>query len=194
MKQEKIFINCPYDKKYKPLFFALIYICQFYEYEPIFAADEGSSSDRMGIIVDCMKKSKYSIHDISRIESKNPRFNMPFELGMYYMHMHENAKEKKMLVLEGKANISDITLSDLSGTEIKCHNNKLEDLFKAVRPFFIQLKKDKKDSASKMYEDYLVKCLYEIEVKAKDNGFKSYLDLDFSEFKGYVKDYYSNNR
>ena len=106
--QSQVFINCPYDEDYKHLFFALIYICVFFGCEPIFAACEESSSDRMETIIHCIEKSKYAIHDISKINVETPRYNMPFELGMYYMHIHEKGKNKKMLILEHSCN-SEIT-------------------------------------------------------------------------------------
>ena len=187
--QNKIFINCPYDDDYKQFFFALIYICEFFGYDPIFAACDESSSDRMENIVNCIKESRYSIHDISKINEKNPRYNMPFELGMYYMHIRETDSTKKMLILEGEKNKSDITLSDLSGSEIKCHNNDLEGVFRCVRPFFVQLGCSKKDSPNRMYKEYLLNCLREIDTRAKENGYESYLDLDSLEYKRYIEEY-----
>ena len=162
MPKDKVFINCPYDEKYKELFFALIYMCEVNDLEPIFAACDESSSDRMTNIYNCIIKSKYAIHDISRIKDRIPRFNMPFELGMYYMHIREKAKNKKMLILEGEKNKSDKTISDLSGLEIKCHNNDVEGIFRAARPFFAQINTTLKDSASKMYNEYICNCIRKI--------------------------------
>lgn len=191
-KSLKVFINCPYDNEYKPLFFAMIYICIFYGLDPIFAACDESSSDRMKNIVKYMKDSNYAIHDISRIHGDMPRFNMPFELGMYYMHIQESRQNKSMLILEGENNKSDIVISDLSGSEIKCHSNDIELLFKVVRPFLWQFYPDKKDAPQKMYLSYMLECLTEIDTKVKNQGYSNYLDLDFFEFKIYIQEYFDN--
>jgi hypothetical protein len=93
---------------------------------------------------------------------------MPFELGMYYMHLHEKGKGKKMLILEGEKDKSDTTISDLSGIEIKCHYNDLEGIFKAVRPFFFQIHSEIRNySANKMYDSYIMECLANIKTEIK---------------------------
>ena len=188
-RQPKIFINCPYDDEYKPLFFAMIYICEYFGYTPIFAASDESSSDRMDNIVKCIQESNYAIHDISKIHETIPRYNMPFELGMYYMHIKENGKKKRMLILEGESNKSDVVISDLSGTEIKCHSNELEELFKAIRSFLRQFNTNIKDSPQKLYIKYMLDYLVQLEFTVKANGFKNYLELSPSEFEEYVQDY-----
>ena len=187
--RDKIFINCPYDEEYKCLFFALIYICELFGYEPTFAACDESSGDRMKNIVSCIIESRYSIHDISKTREELPRFNMPFELGMYYMHIIENNHSKKMLILEGEKDKSDKTLSDLSGMEIKCHYNKIEGVFSAIRPFFMERSEKPVDSANKMFKDYLLVCILAINDMAVSHGYSNYLEMDFLEFKKYVEYY-----
>lgn len=188
-KQSKIFINCPYDKEYKPFFFAMIYICEYFGYKPIFAACDESSSDRMENIVKCIQESNYAIHDISKIHETIPRYNMPFELGMYYMHIKEKGKKKRMLILEGDNKKSDEVISDLSGTEIKCHFNELEELIKAIRLFLRQFNVEIKDAPQKIYKQYMFDYLVQLDFSVKANGFNNYLELNPLEFKEYVQDY-----
>ena len=184
-----MFINCPYDEKYKPLFFAIIYLCELYSYDPIFAACDESSGDRMSNIIDCINESKYSIHDISKTKSKEPHFNMPFELGMYYMHINEHDKTKKLLILEGEKHKSDKTLSDLSGLEVKCHSNEIEGVFNCIRPFFNQVGIKNKKSYHRLFLEYMAECLAEIKDRAEENGYDNYLELSPLDFKSYVEEY-----
>ena len=104
----KVFINCPYDDQYIVNFRLLIYLCYYFGCEPIFASEDHSAAPRGEKIVELIQKSDYAIHDLSRVElSKDkslPRFNMPFELGMYYMHVQEDSKSKPFLVLDGEKN------------------------------------------------------------------------------------------
>jgi hypothetical protein len=83
-----VFINCPFDEEYMPLLHALVYsICRC-GFVPQCALGEDDGSDgRLDKIIRCIKNCRYGIHDISRIETNThnlPRFNMPFELGVFF--------------------------------------------------------------------------------------------------------------
>ena len=62
-----------------------VYRCGFF---PKTALDEDDGSDnRLTKIIRKIRDSRYGIHDLSRIELSNaawPRFNMPFELGIFF--------------------------------------------------------------------------------------------------------------
>ena len=83
---ENVFINCPIDEEYAPLFQAIVFTIHRLGFRPRCSRevyDSGGSrlENIMEIIADC----KYGIHDISRTQlgtNKLPRFNMPFELGI----------------------------------------------------------------------------------------------------------------
>ena len=85
---DSVFINCPFDKKYQRMLRAMVftvYRCGFY---PITAMDEDNGlENRIDKITKLIRKCRYGIHDISRIElniNGYPRFNMPYELGIFY--------------------------------------------------------------------------------------------------------------
>lgn len=85
---DRIFINCPFDAEYMPLLQAIvfgIYRCGFY---PVCALEEDDGTDsRLDKIERCIESCRYGIHDISRTETntnKYPRFNMPFEIGLFF--------------------------------------------------------------------------------------------------------------
>ena len=84
----RVFINCPFDPGYDEIFRASTYTiiaCGFY---PVSALQQNDGGPRLDKLSKLIKSCKYSIHDISMVEldneSKLPRFNMPFELGIDY--------------------------------------------------------------------------------------------------------------
>ena len=88
------------------------------------------------MIVDC----GFSIHDVSRVEldktSKLPRFNMPLELGAdlgLRFRGPDRQKDRKTLILDGDPHRYDKTLSDISGMDIKAHNDDAAKVIGRVR-------------------------------------------------------------
>lgn len=90
-----------------------------------------------------MAVSKYSIHDLSRMEPLKrkdyPRFNMPFECGIDFGLKMSNEKkygDKKFLILEKEQYRYQRVLSDISGNDIKAHKENPEQIVKVVRDWF----------------------------------------------------------
>jgi hypothetical protein len=127
---DSIFINCPFDDDYKPILRAIIYAiyrCGFY---PQTALDEDDGTElRLLKIMRKMKSCRYGIHDLSRIElnlASFPRFNMPFELGIFWgaKYFGDSAQNhKNALILERQKYTYQQYISDLSGIDTKAHNN-----------------------------------------------------------------------
>ena len=122
-----------------PLFHATIftvYQCGFF---PVCALMEDDGSDnRLDKIIRCIEQCRYSIHDISRTELSNgfPRFNMPFELGIFFGAKRFGQKEQKMktaLILEKEKFTYQKYISDLSGMDTKAHNNDVETVIRNIR-------------------------------------------------------------
>ena len=97
---DKVFINCPFDEHYIDMLQALvftIYRCGFFQ---ITAMNEENAMDiRLDKLVRLIKDAKYAVHDLSRLEPNNlgfPRFNMPFELGLYFGAKKYGVKEQKV--------------------------------------------------------------------------------------------------
>lgn len=84
---DSVFINCPFDDEYMPLLQSVVFSVYRCGFLPVCAlADEDGSDSRLDKIVRYIEGCRYSIHDISRTELTNnfPRFNMPFELGIFF--------------------------------------------------------------------------------------------------------------
>src|SRR5712691_1199087 len=84
-----VFINCPFDRQYQPLFDATVFCvveCGFVPRCTLEFTDAGEV--RIENIYRLVDQCDHSIHDISRTEVegqpyKLPRFNMPLELGIF---------------------------------------------------------------------------------------------------------------
>jgi hypothetical protein len=111
-----------------------IYRCGFF---PRTALDEDDGTElRLLKIIRKIKSCRYGIHDLSRIELNTanfPRFNMPFELGVFFgakSFGDNHQKGKNALVLERQKYTYQQYISDLSGIDTKAHNN---DPFTALK-------------------------------------------------------------
>ena len=79
-----VFVNCPFDNQYKPLLDAALFAIHDCGFAARTALEvSGSGVTRLEKIARIIDGSRFSIHDISRVEltasSPLPRFNMPFE-------------------------------------------------------------------------------------------------------------------
>ena len=109
--------------------------------EPRIALERADSGElRLTKIVELIKVSKYSIHDLSRSEAAKAgepyRLNMPFELGVDYgcrLFGKPQQREKLTLILEGRPHASKAAISDLSGVDIQCHHGDPYQVFRVVR-------------------------------------------------------------
>lgn len=126
-----VFINCPFDKEYysllRPLLFTIVYL----GFDPRIALETSDSGEsRIDKICGLIKASKYSVHDLSRLRAKKKgefyRLNMPFELGVDYgsrRFASARFRRKRYLILEEQPHSYKRALSDISGLDIKPHEN-----------------------------------------------------------------------
>lgn len=143
--EKSVFINCPFDGDYRPLLKILIFSLIKYGLVPRIALENSDSGQaRIIKILELIKESKYSIHDLSRLKSAKAdefvRMNMPFELGIDFGARNFSASlaSKKFLVLEATNYDYMKALSDMNGFDIKIHNNNSEKLIMSVRSWLIE--------------------------------------------------------
>ena len=137
-----VFVNVPFDDDYAALFDALIFVLYACGYRARCALEESDSGDiRLDKLVQLMRISPRSVHDLSRIDlGKNdlPRFNMPFELGMaigarrFGGPRHRSDRIKIMVTQPYKL---PAYLSDLGGNDPDAHNSDPAELIRIVRNF-----------------------------------------------------------
>lgn len=138
---DNVFINCPFDSAYKPVLDAIVFAvfdCGFIARCTL--EEEDASQIRIDKIYHIISECKYSIHDISRTEpdtaSGLPRFNMPLELGIYLgakKFGSDQHRKKKCLILDREPYRYQQFISDISGQDIKAHQNDPRIAIRIVR-------------------------------------------------------------
>lgn len=138
---DNVFINCPFDATYKPLFDAIVFAvhdCGFIAHCAL--EEEDTSQVRIDKIYNIIADCCYGIHDISRTEldeiSSLPRFNMPLELGIFLGAKKfgvQEQKRKNCLVLDREPYRYQQFISDIAGQDIQVHSNSPELVIKVVR-------------------------------------------------------------
>ncbi|MFZ4476155.1 MAG: hypothetical protein ACOYPR_13235 [Saprospiraceae bacterium] len=143
MNQNFVFVNCPFDNHYFPLLKSLLFTLIYIEFEPRISETTDSGQVRLNKIYKLMFDSKYSIHDLSRMEplilNDLPRFNMPFECGIDFgirMSGDQDIVNKQFLILEKEQHRYKQVISDISGNDIKAHHNSAELVIKVTRDWF----------------------------------------------------------
>jgi hypothetical protein len=139
--KDNVFINCPFEAEYysllRPLLFTIIYL----RLKPRIALERTDSGEpRINKIIELISKSKYAIHDLSRIKARKSgelfRLNMPFELGIDVgcrLFKPGITSQKKCLILEAERFRYQAAISDLSNSDIAVHGNEPESVVVEVR-------------------------------------------------------------
>ena len=135
-----VFINCPFDGEFAPLFDAVVFAVACCGFLPRSALESGTVAEsRMERIAKAVFSSKYSIHDLSRCKGEGDenlaRFNMPLELGIAMGRRLASARKKDrhdwlLLVREGHQYAKFV--SDLAGYDPKKHNGTVEVIIPMV--------------------------------------------------------------
>ena len=149
--ENNIFINCPFDNDYYPILRPLIFTIIYHGYTPRISLENSDSGQpRLDKLRGLINDSKYSIHDLSRLQSIKKRefyrLNMPFELGIDFgcrVFSNDGHGEKKFLILEKESYNYMKALSDINGFDIKQHSNSPQGVIKAVRNWFVETLKYK---------------------------------------------------
>lgn len=137
--RQSIFINCPFDRRYKPLLHGATFAVVRCGFVPRCALErEDSSEPRFERILRTIEECQYGIHDLSRIEldSGFPRFNMPLELGLFLgaKRFGRHAQDKKScLIFERTPHTYDRFISDFSGYDVASHRDDPARVVRAVR-------------------------------------------------------------
>jgi hypothetical protein len=172
-RENNVFINCPFDDEYIPLLRPLLFTIIYLEKEPLISMLKDSSKNRLEEIIELMKQAKYSIHDLSRIKGKNPRFNMPLELGIDLGLIHSKQKllkEKIILILESKKYSLIPIMSDIAGNDVMCHNNNPKEIIECVRNWHIATTKKTNIAYSEEFHFYYDSFLENFNDRLKTKG------------------------
>jgi len=136
---DSVFVNCPFDAEYDPIFHAIVFAIHDCGYVARCALEANDSGDvRIEKILAVIDQCKFGIHDISRTELNEhrlPRFNMPLELGLFLgARRFAGGRTKKItLILDTEPYRYREFCSDISGQDIQVHKKDPIEAIKVVR-------------------------------------------------------------
>lgn len=142
---DQVFINCPFDGQYVNMFRACTFTILDAGFIPRCSLEVDNAMEfRLAAIIQIIRDCRYGIHDISRvtpdIESNLPRFNMPFELGIFFSAKHfgnTQQTQKESLVLEEHKYRYQKFISDIAGIDVRPHSNNQKKLILAIRNWLV---------------------------------------------------------
>ena len=142
--ENRVFINCPFDPAYRPLFEAVVFAtfdCGFYPRSALEVDD--STQVRIVRIHDIIRQCRLAIHDISRTQldpaTGLPRFNMPLELGIFLGAKEFGSRDHRRkvgIILDTDAHRYHKYISDIAGQDVRAHGRKPDEAIRQVREFF----------------------------------------------------------
>lgn len=135
-----VFVNCPFDDAYTPIFNSIIYTVIRFGYRARCALEaDDASENRFGKICEIIGQCRFGIHDISRTEVDGdpplPRFNMPLELGLFLgakRFGNRVQKDKICIVFDRERFRFQRFISDIAGQDIHAHGGDWRTLVKEL--------------------------------------------------------------
>jgi hypothetical protein len=135
-----VFLNIPYDAEFERLYLAYVLGLTTLGFDVRITFDDSEATDRLGRIIGLIKKSDYSIHDLSRVQtslSGEPRFNMPLELGLA-LYRSRTTKRHRVYIFEQEDYRIQRSTSDLNGIDPKIHDGTPERVLSQLRNIFLR--------------------------------------------------------
>jgi hypothetical protein len=138
---DAVFINVPFDRRYKKLFDALVFAVHDCGFLARSAREQDDGSQvRLDKLYEIVGDCRFGIHDLSRttLDAKNrlPRFNMPLELGIFLGAKKYGGRKqagKSCLILDRESFRYQIFWFDIAGQDIRPHYNDVSHAIGAVR-------------------------------------------------------------
>jgi hypothetical protein len=142
LRDRSVFLNIPYDSGFENLFLAYIAGISAFGFAPRATLEIPFGERRLNRILSLIQESKYSVHDLSRVQVERkapraPRFNMPFELGLTVAIEKSSYPDHAWVVCETVAHRIKKSLSDLDGTDAYIHNGTIAGVFRELRNAFV---------------------------------------------------------
>jgi hypothetical protein len=144
-KGNHVFVNCPFDADYRPIFDGIVFAI----YSLGFAARCALEGDDSGYVRLCkieriVDECRFGIHEISAVgldpATGLPRFNMPLELGLFLECRRfgdERQREKRRLILDSRRYRYRNFISDISGQDIRAHEGQPRQAIVEVRNWLV---------------------------------------------------------
>jgi hypothetical protein len=199
--ERSVFVNCPFDKEYKPLFEAIVFAIHDCGYLARCALEVDDGSEvRIEKVAKIIGDCRFGLHDISRTQPDSasglPRFNMPFELGLFLgakRFGRAEQKQKSCLILDVEPYRFQKFLSDISGQDIASHAGDLVTAISRVRDWLsTAIPRSIRVPGGKAMTDRY--AIFRRELPAMCESYRLSLDeLTFSDYVAEVEDWLTLN-
>ena len=156
------FVNCPFDEDYDHILQAVLFCLVRFGLKPRIATERSDTGEpRVNKIVNLIRSSKYSVHDLCRCQAQAKgeyyRLNMPFELGLDFGCRHYGAgrlSSKVILVLEEQRYRYQATISDLAGSDVEAYGGDYQVAVRKVRNWLAGMPGFEAIGAARVLADY----------------------------------------
>jgi hypothetical protein len=140
--KDSVFLNIPYDSTFGKLFLAYIAATSAFGFTPRATLEIPFGERRLDRILALILESRYSIHDLSRVQLDRkapctPRFNMPFELGLTVALARSEHRDHSWIVCESMRHRIKKSLSDLDGTDAYVHGGTIAGVCRELGNAFV---------------------------------------------------------
>jgi hypothetical protein len=141
VRSSHVFINCPFDTGYQPIFNAIVFAVYDLGFIGRCALEDDDAGEvRLEKIQRIIEECRFGINDISTVTldaaTGLPRFNMPLELGLFLGCKRfgaDNQKNKRTLILDSEPYRYRQFISDVAGQDIRTHGGDPDRVIRAVR-------------------------------------------------------------
>src|SRR6266478_4230867 len=176
-----VFLNIPYDDAFENLLLAYISGLSAFGFVPRATLEIPFSKRRLERIVSLIASSRYSVHDLSRVQldrnaPSTPRFNMPFELGIT---VGLGNTKHSWIVCETVRRRINKSLSDLDGTDVYIHGGTVRGVFRELSNAFVRNRRQ--PSVEQMMQIYRIlrsKCASILQNAGAKDPFNARVFLD----------------
>jgi len=159
---DNVFINCPFDEAYRPMFRALVFTVHACGMTARSALEVDNGAEvRIEKITRIIGQCRHSIHDISHTDadaaSGLPRMNMPFELGLFLgakRYGGPRHQSKTCIIFDRERYRYQQFLSDIAGQDIRAHRNDPAELIRSVRNALATMRPARLPSGQLIREQY----------------------------------------
>jgi hypothetical protein len=171
VEKDSVFLNVPYDDRFKSLYIAYIVGLTELGLTPKVTLAIPGGINRLDRIFALIQSCSYSIHDLSRVQmDRTPpptaRFNMPLELGLAIAWAKLNPSRHIWFVSESVDRRAQKSLSDLNGTDFNIHDGSPKGVMRELCNAFVR--REHRPTVPRMMksDDALIRVLPKIKLNS----------------------------
>lgn len=198
---DQVFVNCPFDKGYKPIFDAIVFAITDLGFVARSAREEDDGGEfRLAKIQRIIEQCKYGVHDISAVKldrkHKLPRFNKPLELGLFLGCKRYGSKlqrYKVSLIFDSDPHRYQIFVSDIAGQDIHSHGNDVKTGIGELRTWLATASKRTKLPGGQDMFDRYKRFQADLPALCRELKLKP-AEVTFKEIRQMIADWLRQNR